>query len=99
EKKKPLGRAFFESLNPRGTSVRVADRPAKTPRCPSKRGPRFDGTMRRSVADVEARRSPAREAWMIRLPLWKDRQKRGGAQSLIGYPSRESDRGSHRRES
>jgi hypothetical protein len=40
------------------------DRPAKTPPCPSKRGPRFDGTMRRPVAAVEARRSRPRASLM-----------------------------------
>jgi hypothetical protein len=36
-----------------------ADRLAKNSPVPSKRGPRFDGTMRRPVAAVEARRSPS----------------------------------------
>ena len=55
--------------------------------------------MRRPVAAVEAHRSRPPEAWPIRLPSRKGGQEAGGAQSLIGYPSREVFAGSHRGES
>jgi hypothetical protein len=87
------------AVTPRGSRPSwTLDRPAKHPRALPKRGPRFDGTMRRPVAAVEARRSRspsvADDVALMEVP---GRKKRG-AQSLIGYPSKESYAGSRRGE-
>jgi hypothetical protein len=59
-------------------------RPPTTPPL-SQMGLPIDGTIHRTVALQQARRSRSREEWPVRLPSPKGGQKEGGAQSLIGY--------------
>jgi hypothetical protein len=73
--------------------MRDPHRRAKTPRALPKRDSGIDGTMRRPVAALEARRSRSPNV-ADQVAVTEGRQKRG-AQFLIGYPSEESCAGSH----
>jgi hypothetical protein len=82
----------------RGALVYAGRRPARQNiPCPSKRGPRFDGAMRRPVAAVEARRSRPR-AWLMTVAVMEGWLGKRGAES-VKVPSKESYMGSHRGES
>ena len=67
EKKKPLGRASFESLDPAGASVPPLTTHPNSP-VPFPKGLQIDGTIHYPVALQEARRSGPPEAWPIRVP-------------------------------